>query len=197
MEDISKNILMRASRGDMEAFEIIYKTASDFVYRTALRITNNRDDAEDVTQDVFIKIYQNLKDFQFRSSFKTWAYRITVNAAINTCKGISKEMGRRDDDTSLMDRDRDRDMDQYASSQMENQEILIDKEDNEKRIASLLETLNPDQRACIVLREIEGLDYQEISEVLKININTVRSRLKRARETLLAYKKSEVITNGV
>ena len=193
MEDISKNILMRASRGDMEAFEIIYKTASDFVYRTALRITNNRDDAEDVTQEVFIKIYQNLKNFQFRSSFKTWAYRITVNAAINTCKGISKEMDRRDDDTSLMDRD----MDQYASSQIENPETLIDEEDNEKRIASLLETLNPDQRACIVLREIEGLNYQEISEVLKININTVRSRLKRARETLLAYKNSEVITNGV
>lgn len=177
----------------MEAFEIIYKTASDFVYRTALRITNNRDDAEDVTQEVFIKIYQNLKNFQFRSSFKTWAYRITVNAAINTCKGISKEMDRRDDDTSLMDRD----MDQYASSQIENPETLIDEEDNEKRIASLLETLNPDQRACIVLREIEGLNYQEISEVLKININTVRSRLKRARETLLAYKNSEVITNGV
>jgi len=193
LEDISKNILMRASRGDMEAFEIIYKTASDFVYRTALRITNNRDDAEDVTQEVFIKIYQNLKNFQFRSSFKTWAYRITVNAAINTCKGISKEMDRRDDDTSLMDRD----MDQYASSQIENPETLIDEEDNEKRIASLLETLNPDQRACIVLREIEGLNYQEISEVLKININTVRSRLKRARETLLAYKNSEVITNGV
>jgi len=200
LEDISRDIVMRASRGDREAFEIIYRATSDFVYRTALRITNNRDDAEDVTQDVFIKIYQNLKNFRFRSSFKTWAYRITVNAAINTCKGISKEMDRRNDDGSLMDRD----MDQYASSarrrqtyRMENPEALVDKEDNEKRIASLLETLNPDQRACIVLREIEGLNYQEISEVLKININTVRSRLKRARETLLAYKNSEVITKAM
>jgi RNA polymerase sigma-70 factor, ECF subfamily len=192
LEDISRDILIRASRGDMEAFEIIYRATSDFVYRTALRITNNRDDAEDVTQDVFIKVYQNLKDFQFRSSFKTWVYRIAVNTAITTCKGISKEMDRiHDDDSSLMDRD----MDQYASSQMP--EAPIDKEDNEKLVASLLETLNPDQRACIVLREIEGLNYQEISEVLKININTVRSRLKRARETLLAYKNSEVITNGV
>lgn len=193
MEEISRNTLMRAAGGDMEAFEIIYKATSDFVYRTALRITNNRDDAEDVTQDVFIKIYKNLKNFQFRSSFKTWAYRITVNVAINTCKGISREMNRRDDDSSLMDGD----VGQYASSQMPEPHINIDKEDNEKLIAFLLNTLNPDQRACIVLREIEGLNYQEISEVLKVNINTVRSRLKRAREALLAYKNSEVITNGV
>ncbi len=205
MEDISKNILMRAASGDMEAFEIIYRAASDFIYRTALRITNNKNDAEDVTQDVFIKIYQNLKQFQFRSSFKTWAYRITVNTAINTCKGISREMDQRidqgidqsDNDSSFMNRymNRDRDPDQYTSPPMP--EADLDKEDNEKLVASLLAKLNPDQRACIVLREIEGLNYQEIAEVLKININTVRSRLKRAREILLTYKDSEVITNGV
>ncbi|MEW5802535.1 MAG: RNA polymerase sigma factor [bacterium] len=192
LEDIPRSILIQASRGDTQAFEIIYRAASDFVYRTAFRITNNSDDAEDVTQDVFIKVYQNLKNFQFRSSFKTWVYRITVNTALSTCKGkgigrgTGKETSRRNDDVTVMDR--------RVSSVVE---IDVDKKDNEKLVASLLRMLNPDQRACIVLREIEGLNYQEIAEVLSININTVRSRLKRARETLLAYKNSEVIPNGV
>lgn len=186
MEDISRSIVIQAAKGDTEAFEAIYRAISNFVYRVALRITNNHDDAEDVTQDVFIKIYQNLNNFQFRSSFKTWAYRITVNAAINACKGTGRGFDRRDEDTTVMNQD--------ASAMTETD---MDKKDTEKLIASLLKILNPDQRACIVLREIEGLNYQEISEVLSVNINTVRSRLKRARETLLAYRNSEVIKNGV
>ena len=68
----------------------------------------------------------------------------------------------------------------------------IEKEQQEKVISTLLKALNPDQRACVVLRSIEGLSYQEIAESLNININTVRSRLKRARETLLALRKEMV-----
>ena len=183
MEEISKDVLSRASKGDTKAFEMIYEATSGLVYNTALRITNNPDDAKDVTQDVFMKIYRNLDQFRLQSSFKTWVYRITVNTAINTRRGMAREMDRRDDGSSLID--------QYASIT----EPSVDKGDHEKLITSLLELLNPDQRACIVLREIEGLNYREISEVLKININTVRSRLKRARETLLACKGREVMKN--
>ncbi|MEW6379265.1 MAG: RNA polymerase sigma factor [bacterium] len=184
MKDISRDILLQASLGDEEAFEMIYRAASEFVYTIAFRITNNRDDAEDVTQEVFIKIYKNLKDFRFLSSFKTWVYRITVNAAITACKGITEEMNRRDDDSSLAE--------QCISPLAE---TAIDQDDTERLITDLLGVLNPDQRACIVLREIEGLNYKEISEVLNININTVRSRLKRAREALIAYRKSEATKN--
>ncbi|MGA1876297.1 MAG: RNA polymerase sigma factor [bacterium] len=181
MKDIAKNVLIHASKGDMKAFEMIYEATSGFVYNIALRITNNPEDAGDVTQDVFMKIYRNLGQFRRQSSFKTWVYRITVNTAINTWRERAREADRRDDDSSLID--------QYASRA----EPAIDKHDHEKLIISLLELLNPDQRACIVLREIEGLNYKEISEALKININTVRSRLKRARETLLAFKGREVM----
>ena len=78
------------------------------------------------------------------------------------------------------------DISRYPSQE---KELSDDEKTNEKRITSLLKILNPDQRAVIVLREIEELNYKEISEVLKVNINTVRSRLKRAREALLAYTK--------
>ncbi|MBU4343616.1 MAG: sigma-70 family RNA polymerase sigma factor [Candidatus Omnitrophica bacterium] len=180
MQDISRDLLMQASKGDMQAFEEIYRLASSFVYSVALRIISNADEAKEVTQDVFIKIYNNLRRFRFRSSFKTWVYRITANTALNALKKNSKEMSRRaaDYDVALKAKD-----DRATTTQ------AIEMDDNKKLLSSLLDMLNPDQRACIVLREIEGLDYKEISRALGININTVRSRLKRAREALLAHGK--------
>lgn len=175
MQDISDKILVQAAAGDMDSFHQIYTATSGFVYNVAHRVTNNREDAEDVTQEVFLKIHRNLNNFQFRSSFKTWIYRITVNTAINATKRTSKDLNRRVD------------FDKTVQSLGDKPESSnIDKEANELKVKALLDKLNPDQRACIVLREIEGLSYEEIAKSLKINLNTVRSRLKRARETLLA-----------
>ena len=187
MEDISKHIVDLAAGGDIEAFEKIYKASSAFVYTIALRIANNQDDAEDIMQEVFIKVYRNLAQFRFNSSFKTWIYRITVNTAVNICRVKSKELSRNDEEIEDI-----ADMNQYPGQRAE---TILDNRDNEKHISSLLKILNPDQRVCIVLREIEGLSYREIAEVLKLKINTVRSRLKRAREVLFAYRKGKVREN--
>ena len=132
-----------------------------------------------MTQDVFIKIYRNLDSFEFRSSFKTWAYRITVNTALNACKKISKQEHGRQDLDSVIDT-------QIAS--VDTKKAILDREaasQAKAELSVLLRALNPDQRACIVLREIEGLSYEEIAGALKVNINTVRTRLKRAREALV------------
>ena len=179
MQDISKELLTQASTGDIQAFEEIYRLASSFVYSVALRVTRNTDEAKEVSQDVFIKIYNNLRSFRFRSSFKTWLYRITTNTALNALKKSSKDINRRVDyDVALK-----------ANDDSATATHAIEMDDNKKLLSSLLDMLNSDQRACIVLREIEGLNYREISKALSININTVRSRLKRARETLLAHGK--------
>ncbi|MFH1857876.1 MAG: RNA polymerase sigma factor [Candidatus Omnitrophota bacterium] len=187
MHSISNDLLIRASEGNIEAFEEIYKAASGFVYSTALRITKSTSDAEEITQDVFLKVYRNLKSFGFRSSFKTWLYRVTVNTALNTYKKISQELSRRVDD----------DIERKEDPSSEGAREAVEQKDAEKKLASLLEVLSPEQRACILLREIEGLSYWEIAGALGININTVRSRLKRARETLLAHPKSEVMQDGL
>jgi len=76
MEHIPKDVLVQASQGDMESFEKIHKAACGFVYSVALRITNSKEDAEDIIQDVFMKIYKNLKKLQFRSSFETWKNKL-------------------------------------------------------------------------------------------------------------------------
>ncbi len=179
MQQISNEIILRAAEGQIEAFEEIYKVSSGYVYTVAFRVTNNREDAEEVTQDVFIKIYRNLKKFQFRSSFKTWAYRITVNMAINLINRRKRKKGK----TVSYDED----IDHKTSMERSEERIAEDtKKDNEELVENMLKILPPKLRTCIVLKDIEGLRYKEISEILKININTVRSRLKRARERLIS-----------
>jgi RNA polymerase sigma-70 factor, ECF subfamily len=186
MNEISQEILIRAQGGDTEAFEAIYKALSGFVYNVALRIVQSANDADEITQDVFVKIYKSLKDFESKSSFKTWAYRITVNTALNHARASVKDknvVGM--DDISILADKRDE------------LKAKIEKEDSETKVNSMLALLNPDQRACIVLRELEGFDYKEIADTLNIPINTVRSRLKRAREMLVSFAKWGVESHEV
>ena len=181
MSDIPKKVIEKASQGDMAAFEEIYRATSGFVYNIALRITNNRDDADEVTQDVFVRVHRNLGAFGFRSSFKTWIYRVAANTAINHCKAAGRR-GRGQVEYDPVRHDR-----QAPDTSRE----ALDKEDAASALRPLLAALDADQRAVLVLREIEGLDYRAIADTLKININTVRSRLKRAREKLMALGRKE------
>ena len=180
MQDIDKEILIKAQNGDLESFETVYRQSAGFVYSVAWRMVNNKQDAEEVTQEVFLSVYHNLKSFTFKSSFKTWVYRVTVNCSINYIKKMNRERYRiKEYGKSLTHEGK-------TFSQPEVEELITNKE---SIISSLLRRLDPDQRACTVLRNIEGLSYRQISEVLKVNINTVRSRLKRAREKLLESNK--------
>lgn len=183
MQELSKDIIQQAANGDIKAFQMIYQAYFSLVSNVARRVVNRVEDAEDVTQDVFINIYHNLKNFRFDASLKTWIYRITVNSAITYAKRTSKYTPI-PEYMELSDNEYSKNLN----------ETKIDNEVKEKVVANLLEQLNPEQRACIVLRSIEGLSYQEIAESLKIPINTVRSRIKRARETLLMLRR-EVIPN--
>ena len=182
MDNITENIIIAASEGNTEAFESIYKEYSGFVYNVAYRVVNNIDEAQEITQEVFLTVYHKLKSFKFKSSLKTWVYRIAVNMAIDYSRKRSREQ-----DHTVLYEDNNK-LNKTIDPVSEN----IEREQQEKTISTLLEALSPDQRVCIVLRSIEGLSYQEISESLNININTVRSRLKRAREKLIALRKEMV-----
>jgi len=179
MQDIPDDVLVKASQGDFGAFEAVYKAASSFVYNVAFRVVGNREDAEEVTQEVFLTVHHKLKDFRFQSAFKTWVYRVTVNSAINYAKKASKDRNR----TVEYDESRTA----VATPEVVREEL--DRGAQQKTIDTLLGKLNPEHRACIVLRTIQGLSYQEMAEALGININTVRSRLKRAREALMGLSK--------
>lgn len=177
--DISMELISKARAGDMAAFEKIYRLTSGFVYNVALRIVRRPAEAQDVAQEVFVKMHRNLSQFAFRASVKTWLYRITVNTALSKCRQAARE---------VEGFTRYRNEIEVAAA--------IDpaprlKDDQEARVAGLLAGLEPEQRSCVVLRELEGRSYQEISEILKIPLNTVRSRLHRARENLIEFVRKE------
>ncbi len=179
MQDVEKDILLKAAGGDLEAFETVYKTMANPIYNIARRVVNSKEDAEEVVQEVFLIVHQKLREFRFESSFKTWVYRITVNYAINYSKKISKMRSVGVPQEHLL----------AAEPSSEDWQKRTEQDYNNKVIEELLGAVNPEQRACVVLRSIEGLSYQQIADALKININTVRTRLKRAREKMLLSRK--------
>ncbi len=175
MQDIDIKLIKKSANGNLDAFEQIYKTASPYIYTIVYQVTNNEEDAQDVTQEVFIKVYNSLSSFNFKSSFKTWIYKVALNTALNTVKKRTRDMRKIEEYN-----------DAAKGSSFHADTDPIHNNDNDFNIEEVLKILNPDQRACILLREVEGLSYKEIAEALKININTVRSRLKRARLALAA-----------
>ncbi len=178
MQEISNDTIARATAGDLVAFEMIYKAMAGFVYNVALRIIKNREDAEEVTQEVFLIIHQKLKEFRQESSLKTWVYRIAINCALNssrkTKQGRNNVVEYKDFSGTATQSDTDK---------------AIEKEHCVKAVDKILGVLNEEQRVCVILRNIEGLSYEQIAETLKVNINTIRSRLKRAREKILSTQK--------
>ena len=181
MNEIEEDVLKLATGGNIAAFERIYRRFSGLVYNVALGITRNSADAEEVTQDVFMNIYRSLKNFQFRSAFKTWVYRIAVNTAINRYRKSARERKDTLDYESLPEG--------LMSTPAGDGELA--RSDDANRLNAFLKNLNPEYKACLILREIEGLSYREIADSLKIPLNTVRSRLKRSREALLGRSAKE------
>ena len=166
---MDKCIIQKAQSGDMDAFESLYKEQELFVWKIVCRMMDNIQDREDVFQDVFIKIYQNIDKFQFRSKFSTWVYKIAMSTILN----YMEKYKRRVIINNLF----------FREAPVQDDDMNLDP-DADKEVANILKILNPIQRSCVVLKEIEDLSYKEISEVLKIKIGTVRSNLNRARELL-------------
>ena len=183
MDNLDADIIRRASQGDIEAFKQIYRAYAPFVYNVAYRMVEAREDAEEVTQEVFLIVHQKLNSFLFRSSLKTWVYRITANCAINLLNKRTREQkGRVEDfDAALA----------FTPGEDDARKQAVQQDDKHK-VTRLLDLLNPDERACTVLRSIEGLSYEEVARSLNVNINTVRTRLKRAREKMLKSGKEVV-----
>lgn len=175
MHQIDPEIIAQAASGDVDAFERIYREYSPVVYSIALRVTRDIQDAQEATQDAFVRIYGSLKDFRGDSSFGTWIYRISLNVALNVYRARSRQ--RRFSEN--IDRAAD-----VADSSAADARQLFELEQKKERFAQALGTLGQDHRDCIILREIEGLDYEQMAQALRIPVNTVRSRLARARQAL-------------
>lgn len=184
MKNISSTVIREAQAGDTCAFEVIYRHLSPSVYAVSLKIMGHEADARDVTQEVFITLFHKLAEFRHESALKTWAYRVTVNTALN----MRKKRSRIEGPVVAFD-------EEMFAHGAEPEVLARERKAHQARVTSkLLEKLNPEQRVCLILRGVEGLSYQEIADILRININTVRTRIRRARQMLLALK-NEVVAH--
>jgi RNA polymerase sigma-70 factor, ECF subfamily len=169
-------LLERARKGDSEAFGILVERYQRRVVNVALAVVHNQDDALELAQETFVRAYENLGKFESRSSFSTWLYRIAANLAIDFWRREGRHVVLRGEDAEneLRRMPTERGDSYKAASRSE----LSD------RLGKALEELTPEHRAVILLREVEGLSYDEISEVLQIPRGTVMSRLHYARTRL-------------
>ena len=173
-------------RGDSKAMERLILKYQNRIYNTILKICANTEDAAELTQDTFVKVIENIDKFEGRSGFYTWAFRIAVNLTLNYCKR-NVQLGFR----SLENSDDERDgqgkiaLKEFLTdeSSPDPAAVVINKELAEIAVKALMK-LDDWQRAVIVLRDIEGMNYAQIADVLDIEHGTVKSRLSRARSAL-------------
>ncbi len=170
-------------------FESLYRAHSGMVYNVALRMTSDPGLAEETVQEVFLKVFENLDRFENRSDIKTWIYRITVNTAINLAKKISYEKRR---NVALDEKITDN-----LVGYKDNIESNFEIKERDKKIKKLLDSLPPKYRSYVVLCDLEGLSYEEIAKIMRKNINTVRTRIKRAREKLIKLFGKEADSDGL
>ena len=186
MNNLSENeIIRKVLGGDANAFEELVLRHEKTVYNIALRMTGSEDDAADMTQETFIKAYNNLSSFKSDSKFSTWIYRITTNVCLDFLRAKSRRP-----QVSLTVADAD---DDSFEQQLEIPDSADDPEQQLMKKLSMqslndgLRRLPDKQRQILVMRELGGLSYAEIGKALSLDEGTVKSRIFRARKNLCAF----------
>jgi RNA polymerase sigma-70 factor (ECF subfamily) len=163
--------------GQTEAFGVLVQRYQDRLYPTILRLVGSPEDAQDTLQDSFVRAFEKLDQFQGESTFYTWVYRIAVNLA------LSDHRKRRKRRRARLEAVRTRCMSEDApdESREADPSFTLERAERESLVISALDSLAPDQRVVVVLKDFDGRRYEEISDLLNIPVGTVRSRLHRAR----------------
>ena len=168
------SIIKQVLGGDADAFEHIVKKYEKKVYNLALRYLKNRDDALDLSQEVFIQVYNNLAQFRGDSQFSTWIYRVTYNKCVDMLRKTQKlrrNVVMSTDDENFFET---RDCRASIEEDYEGRETLV-------TVMKIIDTLPSEQRDVVILRYIKDLSYSQIADVLGIAEGTIKSRLNRAR----------------
>ena len=173
-----EQILNRIVNGDKEAFELLYKTFSDKVYNTSLSYCKNNEDAEEITQNVFVKIYENAATFQKKSSLSTWIYRITVNTSLNFLKKKNRFSLFRSlpNNADIID--------------FNHPGVLLEQKENAKMLFRVIDYLPDRQKTAFILSFIENLPRQEVADIMEISLKSVESLLQRAKQNLRSRLKN-------
>jgi RNA polymerase sigma-70 factor (ECF subfamily) len=179
-----RELVLESQRGDREAFRELVERYQRKIVAVAVGMVQNQDDALEIAQEAFIKAYQSLDKFKGESSFYTWLYRIVVNRAIDFRRRERRAP------TVPLERPAGGGGDTAPYEELVKEERLTDPDRQAQaheirdRVSEAINELTPDHRAVILLREVEGLSYEEISRVMRCSKGTVMSRLHYARKKL-------------
>ena len=185
-DDIDSVLIEKAKNGNKGAFSILVNKYYPRVYATLFSFTKSKEDSEDLSQQTFIKVWQQLESFRGDSAFFTWVYRIAINLAKNfvASSGYKKQKI----NTSIEQAEID-------ISSFEDIESAVIHKQSLKEIKNFINTLPESLKTAFTLREVEGKSYEDISVITDTPIGTVRSRIFRARESIIDFMQKELITN--
>ena len=175
-----KEIIERVKNGDKKAYDLLVLKYQQRVINLISRFIKNHADALDVSQETFIKAYKALPNFRGESAFYTWLYRIAVNTAKNHLTVQSRKITKSDYDVTEIEQIEGN----MTLTEQATPENLLFKDELQETVLNTIENLPEDLKSAIMLREIEGLSYEEIAAVMECPVGTVRSRIFRARETI-------------
>jgi RNA polymerase sigma-70 factor (ECF subfamily) len=180
-------VVSRCQQGDEEALREIFDKYHKKVYRIAYGVVRQREEALDIVQEVFIKLFRSIKNFKGRSQFYTYLYRMVMNTAIDHTRKTGKQ--------SISSLDEEGSFQPSDEVEKGPERILLQKE-LEERVKGAIEKLPPEQKAALIFRDVEGLSYQEMAEAMGCSIGTVMSRLHYGRKRMQELLKDYVELHG-
>jgi RNA polymerase sigma-70 factor (ECF subfamily) len=180
-------VISRCQRGDQEALKEIFDRYHKKVYRIAYGVVRQREEALDIVQEVFIKLFRSIKNFKGRSHFYTYLYRMVMNTAIDHARKTGKQF--------ISSLDEEGSFEPSDKVERGPERILLQKE-LEERVKLAMDKLPAEQKAALIFRDVEGLSYQEMAEAMGCSIGTVMSRLHYGRKRMQELLKDYVELHG-
>jgi RNA polymerase sigma-70 factor (ECF subfamily) len=184
LEETDLNLVKLARNGDRNAYRVLVERYQRKVYSVCYGMVRNPDDAMDMVQETFIRVFKNIERFEGSSSFYTWIYRIASNCCIDHIRKAQRAREVDYDDTIGRDESADGEEVTLPDRLGISPAHVLSRRELVTKIEDALQTLSPAHREAILLREVEGLSYQEIADALGISIGTVMSRLHHARKNM-------------
>jgi RNA polymerase sigma-70 factor (ECF subfamily) len=181
-EERIARLVKAAKNGDTGAFEELVALFEQRVFRLCLHLTGNHNDAEDLAQETFLKAYAGLGGFREEAGFGTWLHRITVN--LWTSELRRRKRGQPSSLDAPLETEEGEELDRVVVDPLPGPDEILDQKETRRLLVQALDALSPEHRAILVLREIQGCQYEEIARILACPVNTVKSRLNRARMAL-------------
>ncbi len=173
-------LVERLKKGDESAFKVIVETRKDLVFNTALGLLQNAEDAEDITQEVFIKVYESVHQFKGESAFSTWLYKIAVTKSLELIRS-RKRKKRFAFITGILGENNEL---RHDPPEFNHPGVQLDNRERAATLFKAIAKLPENQRVAFTLHKVEGIPYQEISEIMQLTISAVESLIHRAKNNL-------------